>query len=707
MSINVDPNQFKKVDIPSSNTLLAGRAMPRVEINADGIKKNLKRLQFTTNTFYNSVAEYIWNGFDAKASEVRLNYQFRENGTLNELIIKDNGIGINYEDLDNKFKVVFDSEKLKNNDKENNISETHGKNGIGRLTFFTFANFAKWTTVYNKYRNFKYNIEISSNSLDIYSNVEEYPIETNDSTGTTVVFSGFLNEKIFNKYRNLPKTKKRKTVEELLIDHLKTEFCWFLELNKSKNYKLIINEKELDYSDIMDEPMIFEILHQKSGTRFKVKYIQWKKSLGDEFSKFYYLNEDEEEMYKENTTFNKQGDKFYHSLYVSSKYFNDFNFNSIDESSQKAIVGGVRSNEVFRYLRSELEKFLKARRKPFLREYAKKILREFEEEGIIVRKGKTEFELIQIDDLENVIQEIYTTQPKIFSSLSNEQKHTIVGLFNLVLNSDEREQVIEIVDKIVELDPSERTELRNVLKFTNLAKIIRTINLIKDRYRVLELLEQILFIPELGACEVPHLQTIVEKHTWIFGEQYNLVAAAEVNFENALRNHINILTAKDEKVVIDHPNKQKQVDVFICKQDQARNTVDNIIIELKHPQIRIGADQLNQVKKYMRTILDIDRFNASNYRWEFILIGNRFDSDGFIEGEIDNKGNREDRLVFETGNYKIFVRTWSDVLLACKIRHDFINEKLELEKNKLVEGLKSADDAMKLAVNGDDNSYFI
>ena len=92
-------------------------------------------------------------------------------------------------------------------------------------------------------------------------------------------------------------------------------------------------------------------------------------------------------------------------------------------------------------------------------------------------------------------------------------------------------------------------------------------------------------------------------------------------------------------------------------------------------------------------------FNANNYKWEFILVGNRFDPRGYIEGEIENKGNREDRLVYEKGNYKIYVQTWSDVLLACKIRHQFLDEKLELEKNKLVEELKSADEAVELAVN--------
>lgn len=673
--------------------------LDRVIITTEGIKQNLKRLQFTPTTFYKSVAEYIWNGFDAKATEVILNYKFSESGTLKELVIKDNGIGIDHGELENKFKVVFDSEKTKDGIIDKNRSEIHGRNGIGRLTFFTFANFATWTTVYKNGLNYKYKIEISADSLELLSGMERSPEKTTEPEGTVVTFSGFHTARIFHKSRELPKSNKREFMEKVMMDNLKKEFCWFLELNTSKNYKLIVNGERLNYSDLMDNPVNFKIKHPESDTEFKVRYIRWKYPLTNEFSKFYYLNENDENMYKENTTFNKKGDKFFHSLYISSKYFNDFNFDSEETSSQKTIIGGVRSDEIFKYLKSELENFLRVRRKPFLREYAKRIINEFENEGIIVRKGKSEFELIQIDDLENVIKEIYTIQPKIFSTLTREQKQTIVGLLNLVLNSEEREQVMEIIDQIVKLDTTERTELKNLLKITNLNKIIKTLNLIKDRYQVLELLDQVLFTPELGTKEVPHLQEIVENHTWIFGEQYSLVAAAEDNFEQALHNYIKILTEEDEEITLDHPDKQKQVDIFICRQNKTYNTVNNLIIELKHPKVNIGEKQLSQVKQYMRTILSIDRFNANNYKWEFILVGNRFDSSGYIEGEIENKGNREDRLVYEKGNHKIYVQTWSDILLACKIRHQFLDEKLQIDKNKLVEELKSADEAVELAIN--------
>ena len=207
-----------------------------------------------------------------------------------------------------------------------------------------------------------------------------------------------------------------------------------------------------------------------------------------------------------------------------------------------------------------------------------------------------------------------------------------------------------------------------------------------------------LFVPEFGANEVDHLQKIVEKHTWIFGEQYALVATAEDTFEKALRSHCHILTEKDEEMKLKHPDKFKQMDIFICRQNKNHKTVHNVIIELKHPEIKLGENQVSQVKKYMRIITEIPQFNADGYTWDFYLIGNKYDSTNYIENELTNNLNKgEPGLVQKVKNYSIYVNKWSDVLLDCDLRHKFLNDKLELEKNMAVKELKYPVDAVKFA----------
>ena len=109
--------------------------MKKVEVTAIGIKNRLKSVKP-----YRSIAEYIWNGFDAGANTIDIVFETTDLGEIKYLSINDNGSGINFNDLDNKFKPILSSEK-----RESGIQHTltHGKNGLGRLTFYHFSQSAK------------------------------------------------------------------------------------------------------------------------------------------------------------------------------------------------------------------------------------------------------------------------------------------------------------------------------------------------------------------------------------------------------------------------------------------------------------------------------------------------------------------------------------------------------------------------------------
>ena len=76
--------------------------MPKIQITAKGIKSALKKY-----TPYLSIAEYIWNGFDAQASEIRIDYVSDELGNLESFTIADNGYGIDHAKLQEKFEPPF------------------------------------------------------------------------------------------------------------------------------------------------------------------------------------------------------------------------------------------------------------------------------------------------------------------------------------------------------------------------------------------------------------------------------------------------------------------------------------------------------------------------------------------------------------------------------------------------------------------------
>ena len=64
-----------------------------------------------TKDYKEALCEYVWNGFEANASEVRISYTLGEMGGLNSVIISDNGSGIDYNDLPNTFGAFLTSQK--------------------------------------------------------------------------------------------------------------------------------------------------------------------------------------------------------------------------------------------------------------------------------------------------------------------------------------------------------------------------------------------------------------------------------------------------------------------------------------------------------------------------------------------------------------------------------------------------------------------
>jgi hypothetical protein len=79
--------------------------------------------------------------------------------------------------------------------------------------------------------------------------------------------------------------------------------------------------------------------------------------------------------------------------------------------------------------------------------------------------------------------------------------------------------------------------------------------------------------------------------------------------------------------------------------------------------------------------------------WEFYLVGNAFDSSGYIDLLYQNaKNHGEPFLAFKTDRYKIYVKKWSEILSDFELRHKFLNDKLEVERDKLLGKAQTADD---------------
>ena len=632
--------------------------MKNIQITSLGINQALKK-----HDYLSSIAEYIWNGFDAEATQINIIMQSDELGRISKLKIIDNGCGIADP---SRFSLFYESNKQTNFGKSKNFSHIRGNKGIGRLTFFTFSSSAQWDTIYKKEgKRYKYSININYKQLDNYDISEE--IETYEETGTIVSFDDIhtITSNDFNNDLNV---------------HLYREFSWFLELNSMKNFSIKINNVDLDYraNFISDST---ELDHKIGEHLFNLKFIRWSQSLKNEYSRYYFINSKGEKTDENTTTLNNKGDNFSHSVFVRSKFFD-----------QEYIVSiNTRNKQIHHSLIHFINQQLQDRRKLFLKTKSERIIEEFRKNNAFPKFRNTPWDQHRKAELEDFIKELYQVEPKIFSSLNIEQKKVFVHFLNLILDSDERTKLIDVLGEIIKLDSSDLEHLSESLKVTKLTNIIKTVRLIEDRYRAVDQLKKLVFNSELKANERDHIQKFVENHYWIFGEKYHLVTAAEPRFEEALRRYIYLLKGEKAVVSIDHADKNKEMDIFMVRQLQNNSSINNVVVELKHPKIKLGSKELEQVKTYMGVILEQDEFNDSNVTWEFYLIGNDFDK--YIEREIQNaKSHGEKSLVYFVENYKIYVKKWSEIFTEFDLRHDFLDRRLKLEKAQLNMDATSAND---------------
>ncbi|MGG5508106.1 MULTISPECIES: ATP-binding protein [unclassified Myroides] len=638
-------------------------------IESAGIPKDYKE----------AIAELIWNGYAAKATWVNIKFDTNEIDTINSLTISDNGEGIDYGTLNQTFGAFLDSQKRNSFQRS---SYTRGKKGKGRYSFATLAGKATWKTACKQDgKTLAYDIVISKNSKHEYEDLNK-KVYDDKPTGTDVILDELFGV-----------TAYHFDSEEFVL-HLVREFGWFLFLNKDNDFSLCINDTPINYQSIIAESDIRELSIKDNDNinhKFLVTYIRWNESIGDKYY-YYFLNGEKRESAKKLTSYNNNAIDFHHSVFVESQYFDSFVLDSND--SDENIFNRNQTHIVFKTLIKDLNEFLFRKQKDFVRENAANdLVLKYESKGVFPKFGKNDYEQARKQDLITVVKELYCVQPKIFKGLKSEQEVTFIGFLNLLLDTDERENIITIIENVTRLTSEEREELSKVLKKTGLSKITETIKLIDDRYKVVELLKTLTFDLKKFTTERNHIQKVIEENYWMFGEQYHLTSA-DRNFEELLSNYLYIIDGITEKQEINSYDWKRRPDIFACRkrnipdtQDEQYQLEENILIELKRPTVPITKTEFRQIDDYLDFILKEDRFNSQLRNWKFYVISNQVDD--YIKKQYEafrDKGKRF--LVQQAGRYEIYALTWDDLFRTFEIKHQYLLDKLDFDKKVIQDELK-------------------
>ena len=632
-----------------------------------------------TNDYKEAICEYVWNGFEAHATEVNIDYSLNIASGVSELSISDNGDGIVYDDLSDTFGAFLTSQKnllsLKMKSKANK--------GKGRFSFSAFATGAKWITTYKDSDSIEYKayeIILENDKKEVLSYTEP-KVSAIRKAGTKVEFDNIFSLTAEN------------MAFEVLEPALLKEFAWFLYLCKGRNLKININGKPIEYEKYINTEFSEKTITTIAGSRFEVTLIVWTEAIKEKFCCYFFDSKDEVKSI-ETTSFNRNTVEFNHSVFVKSAFFDGQENDCMEmESDQISLFTDEDDKKVYKELKKFIAKFIEKKIGNYMSQKADDAVRQMIEE----RKTFPEFPddpygKMQKQDLEKVTKEIYKIEPKIFYKLKPVQEKSLLGFLNLLLNSRERENVLTIVEQIVELTPEQRQDFSDMLRKTKLENVIDTIKFVQDRYKVIELLRTIVFDMTQYANERDHIQKIVQQHFWLFGEQFNL-ASADERMKNALEKYINILYGvKDIEATLDEDAEQeRRMDIFMCNVRDIEASFgttmeENIIVELKAPKVILSKKVLRQIEDYMDFVRKQPNFNSEYRRWKFIAVCKEVDED--VKGRyktFEDKGKIG--LVIQVENYEVYALTWDDVFKSFELRHAPLLKRLNYDREKLAKEL--------------------
>ena len=134
-----------------------------------------------------ALAEFVWNALDADAKKVNVDLMRNALGGLESILIRDDGTGISKVRAAHDFESLGESWKLKRRHTPLLSRAIHGKEGKGRLRFFSLAQKATWSTVYKEATTpYRLKIEIKAATLQTSEVSDPEPAQADTPTGTVV-----------------------------------------------------------------------------------------------------------------------------------------------------------------------------------------------------------------------------------------------------------------------------------------------------------------------------------------------------------------------------------------------------------------------------------------------------------------------------------------------------------------------------------------
>lgn len=628
----------------------------KVKVESDHIRK------LTSAKPIPALAELIWNSCDGDATRVDVEIEHNELGQ-HAITVRDDGDGIPRDDIERLFGSLGGSWKAHGARSKRLGRILHGKEGKGRFKALALGRVADWTIVFREADNlFRYTATVIRDDLVDVRVSEVKQVSTPSRPGVEVRIT-----ELDRAYRSLEPDQATNSLAQIFALYL-TDYpnlSIYVDHQRVDPSLLIANRQKIALADIVEGEKRFPA---------EVELIEWN-SGSDRW--VFLCSEDGFPFNRIAPTFHAPGAVF--SAYIKSQFIANLHQDGLLELSDMSAPLQVAYDEAVDRIKTHFREREATAARSEIDQWKVEKVYPYPDEPVtpVERAERKVFDIVAL----NV--------NKHLPEFSESNRQTKAFQLRMLRQAIERgpDELQLILREVLNLPPRKQHELAKLLEEADLGNIISASKLVADRLKFIHGLEALLFSQKSKELLKERSQLhrmLAENNTWVFGEQFNLTVDDQ-SLTEVLLKHRKLI---GEDVSIDSPVKRIDgrtgiVDLMLSR-SVPQNRADereHLVVELKRPSVKVGANEIMQVEKYAYTIADDERFRHLHTRWSFWVISNDIDAFAAVKTRQKDKPRG---LISQTedGKIEVWVKTWSEIIAECKARLSFVQEHLQTNVSK-------------------------
>jgi len=605
-----------------------------------------------------ALAELIWNGLDADATSISVEFAHDDlAGGMSKIVVYDNGDGFPRSEAKALFGNLGGSWKRITRQTKRSKRMIHGQEGRGRYKAFALGQAVEWKVCYKDGEEHRaFNISLLDRDLtDVTIGTDEPAPER--ATGVIVAINDLRRDyKVFESAEGLQELAE--TFALYLINY--------------RNVSISIAGERLDPEKAIasQKKMVLPAIISPDGVEYacELHVIEWR---SDTKRTLYLCSEMGFPLDQVETRFHVPGFSF--SAYLKSSYVETLHK---EERLALAEMDTTLAGAV-EHARNAIKEYFKER----AAERARSVVDEWKTADVYPYKGEplTTVEKAERQVFDIVAVHVQEIAPEIGAASSTTRALHLRMLRSAIERGPEELQTI--LNEVLDLPAKQQKELAALLQETTLSAIITAAKTVADRLKFISALESIVFDPETKGRlkERTQLHKILAENTWVFGEEYNLWVS-DKDLKRVLEKHKQHL---DPDVSIDDPvkvvgKKRGIIDLMFSRVTRRHraNDIEHMVVELKAPKVKIGSKEIVQAKTYALAVASDERFSTvSGVSWHFWVVSNDYDS--YAKSEIEGGPDPERRLISRRDNFAVGVKTWGELIEENRARLQFFQEHLQ------------------------------